>query len=261
MSSTYTDKNAPCFRWTNRQSHFGTFYPSNCLSHKRPANGCLGLECFSMIFGQLCRGRRIHISGRSDFGVLNNFGASSIFTWVHNPVVLQWHALPSLLSFETQTEPCSVNTAYEPESSFTMSPRSTTRPLHFWYFGSNSVFLRWEVSINVPKWTFFFSFCASRMTSFLLFTLLNCHAGNFLSFSHFFVHRSFRILNCHRLRHRNNLVHQIAVTDRIEPFSPRCDFSWSFGRVNSKRLLVDSCAFTIRTCFVFWMLLDSFVSL
>ena len=28
-------------------------------------------------------------------------------------------------------DPCSVNTAYDPESSFTMSPRSTTRPLYF----------------------------------------------------------------------------------------------------------------------------------
>ena len=35
-------------------------------------------------------------------------------------------------------DPCSVNTAYHPESSFTMSPRSTTLPLYFWYWGSNS---------------------------------------------------------------------------------------------------------------------------
>ena len=28
-------------------------------------------------------------------------------------------------------EPCSINTAYEPESSFTKSPRSTTLPLYF----------------------------------------------------------------------------------------------------------------------------------
>ena len=39
-------------------------------------------------------------------------------------------------------EPCSVNTAQEPESLFTMSPRSTTWPLHFCYFGSNSANLR-----------------------------------------------------------------------------------------------------------------------
>ena len=47
ISSTYTDKSIPCFRWTNRHSQFGTFsHPSpnrtssNCLSHKRPASGC-----------------------------------------------------------------------------------------------------------------------------------------------------------------------------------------------------------------------------
>ena len=28
-------------------------------------------------------------------------------------------------------DPCSVNTAYDPESSFTMSSRSTTQPLYF----------------------------------------------------------------------------------------------------------------------------------
>ena len=32
--------------------------------------------------GHLCRGRRIHISGHSDFGIFNNNGASSILTWV-----------------------------------------------------------------------------------------------------------------------------------------------------------------------------------
>ena len=29
-------------------------------------------------------------------------------------------------------DPCSVNTAYDPESSFTVLSRSTTRPLYFW---------------------------------------------------------------------------------------------------------------------------------
>ena len=37
-------------------------------------------------------------------------------------------------------ETCSMNTAYTPESSFTISPRSTTRPLYFWCFVSNSAF-------------------------------------------------------------------------------------------------------------------------
>ena len=32
--------------------------------------------------GHLCRGRRIQMSGHSDLGIFNNFGASSILTWV-----------------------------------------------------------------------------------------------------------------------------------------------------------------------------------
>ena len=36
---------------------------------------------FSHDFGHLCRRRRIPKSGHSDFGIINNLGASSIFTW------------------------------------------------------------------------------------------------------------------------------------------------------------------------------------
>ena len=32
--------------------------------------------------GHLCRGIRIHVSGHSDFGIFNNFEASSHFTFV-----------------------------------------------------------------------------------------------------------------------------------------------------------------------------------
>ena len=38
---------------------------------------------FAHAFGQLCRGRRIHTSGHSDFGNLSNRGASSNFTRVY----------------------------------------------------------------------------------------------------------------------------------------------------------------------------------
>ena len=39
-------------------------------------------------------------------------------------------------------DPCSVNTASAPELSFTISPRSTTRPLYFWCFASSSAFFK-----------------------------------------------------------------------------------------------------------------------
>ena len=37
---------------------------------------------FDHDFDHMCRGRRIHISGHCDFGILSNFGASSILNWV-----------------------------------------------------------------------------------------------------------------------------------------------------------------------------------
>ena len=40
------------------------------------------LKNFPHGFGHLCRGKRIQTSGHSDFGILSNFRASSIFTWV-----------------------------------------------------------------------------------------------------------------------------------------------------------------------------------
>ena len=64
---------------------------SNCLSHKRPASGCpckfrsrrtTGSSMFDHDLSLLCRGKRIHTSGHCDFGNLNNFGTSSILSWV-----------------------------------------------------------------------------------------------------------------------------------------------------------------------------------
>ena len=43
---------------------------------------------------------------------------------------------------------------FQHESSFTISPRSTTRPLYFWCFASNSAFFKWQMSISEAKWTF-----------------------------------------------------------------------------------------------------------
>ena len=48
-------------------------------------------------------------------------------------------------------EPRSVNTAQDPESYFTASPRDTTRPLRFWKVLSDSQFMRWDKSMNVAK--------------------------------------------------------------------------------------------------------------
>ena len=72
-------------------------------------------------FGQLCFGRRIQISGNSDFGIFNNVGASSLFTWVQADIAsAACPAHPGSLAMTTITfvavicdadEPCSVHSA------------------------------------------------------------------------------------------------------------------------------------------------------
>ena len=92
-------------------------------------------------FYHLCFGRRIQISGHSDFGILNNVDGSSILTWVQaDTVSAACLAHPGSLDTMSMIfaavicdadDPCSVNTAYDPESSFTMSRRSTTLLFYF----------------------------------------------------------------------------------------------------------------------------------
>ena len=251
MSYTYTDKNNPFSRFTNEPSQFGTFSQpcsngtfSNNLSHDSPARGwpyrfrsrgTTGSSIPDHDFGHLCRGRRIQMSGHSDFGTFNNVGASFILTWVWaDTASAACPAHPGSLALASITvaavicnaeEPCSVNTAWEPESSFTMSPRSTIRLLYFWCCGSNSEFLRWQTSINVEKLTFFLSICASRMTSFWLLTLSNCQAGIVSSFFHSLATAAFasRISS---LEASEKLVNQIVMGHRIIPFA--CDVIFVF---------------------------------
>ena len=96
MSSTYTDKNNPCFTEYEWAFPIGDFIPSvfqkdflklpfpysparrwpyRFRSRRTTESSTLDHD-----FGHLCRGRRIHMSGHSDLGIFNNFGASSIFT-------------------------------------------------------------------------------------------------------------------------------------------------------------------------------------
>ena len=85
----------------------------------------------------LCFGRHIQISGQSDLGISNNVGASSTLTWVlAGTASAACPAHPSGLEIMSMTfatvicdadDPCSVNSAYDPESSFAMSLRSATR--------------------------------------------------------------------------------------------------------------------------------------
>ena len=65
-----------------------------------------------------------------------------------------------------------------------MSSQSTTLPLYFCSFDSNSAFWRWHMSIDGAKWTFFVSLCASKVTSFLLLTFPKFYAGIVSSYFH-----------------------------------------------------------------------------
>ena len=84
------------------------------------------------------------------FGIFCNFGASSILSLVYADIAsAACPAQPGNLLMISMTivavicdadYPCSLNTAQDSESSFTISLRSTIRPLYFWCFASNSAF-------------------------------------------------------------------------------------------------------------------------
>ena len=82
-SSTYADKNNPFSRCTNKHSQVETFSQpdfkrmfSNCLTNDNPAKrrpyrfrsrGTTGSSILDHDLGHLCRGRRIQMSGHSEF--------------------------------------------------------------------------------------------------------------------------------------------------------------------------------------------------
>ena len=73
-------------------------------------------------------GGRIQIYGHSDFGIFNDDGASSILTWVQpdtasaacpeHPGSLDIMSMTFIAVICDADDPCSVNNAYDPESSF-----------------------------------------------------------------------------------------------------------------------------------------------
>ena len=72
-------------------------------------------------FGHLCRGRRIQMSGHSDFGIFSNFGSSSILTRVlsdtasaacpTHPGSQDMISMTFAAVICDADDPCSVNTA------------------------------------------------------------------------------------------------------------------------------------------------------
>ena len=77
------------------------------------------------------------------------------------------------------------------------------------------------MSINVAKWTFFLSLCASRITSFLLSYFFQISCWDRLELFPCIIHCSLCIRNFHHLWQRNKLVLQIVKCHRSESFA--CD--------------------------------------
>ena len=144
----------PVSRLTNKHSQLETFSQpccnrifSNCLSHNSPAKGWpyrfrsrgpLDLPYWTMIWA-ICA--LVDVSKCLDTPILE-FSITSVHLpflpgykqilrplLVHrNPAIWRWYPWLLAAVIWDAEDPCSVNTAYDPESSFTMSPRSTTLP-------------------------------------------------------------------------------------------------------------------------------------
>ena len=110
--------------------------------------------------------------------------------------------------------------AQAPESSFTMSPRSTTLPfLYFCNLGSNSAFFEVTYVHQCSKVDILFaSLCFQNNLLFALY-FVQISRWNCRELLPFLVHCCLCIHNFHRLVHRNKLVHQIDVNYRIVSFA------------------------------------------
>ena len=127
--------------------------------------------------GHLCGGRRVRLSGHSDWNVYQISGRFP-FLLACKLILRRLLVRPNLVAL--LLHPLLIRDADEPlfsdepESSFAMSPWDHDPALVFCRFGSRSAFLRWQMSISGAKWKVLCSFCASRMPTVLLFTLVIC---------------------------------------------------------------------------------------
>ena len=97
----------------------------------------------------------------------------------------RWLRLRNLAVMCNAAEPCSVNTAQDPESSFTASPPNTTRPSCTCGISCPlRNFRKCQKSMSVAKGTVLPSFCASSISSCLSLTLDSCQDGKFFNLSH-----------------------------------------------------------------------------
>ena len=134
---------------------------------------------------------------------------------LRNQAVWRWYPWLLQPSFVTQmnlalwTLRMSLN---QKKKKNTMSPRSTPRPLNFWNLGSNSEFLRWQMSINDAKCTVLPCFI-DHLFFVSDFRQLPCR---YLFKFFLFCMHCFWYFHC--WRHRNTFVHEIVMVQRVDSF-------------------------------------------
>ena len=129
ISSTYTDKNSPLSRLTNKHSH-SELFPNH-----------VPIELSQIAFSRrvLPEGDRTNSFREKRLGLPHWTMISAICALVDaQPGSLEIMSMIYAAVIWDADDLSSVNTAYEPGSSFTMSPRSTTLPWNFWYMCSTA---------------------------------------------------------------------------------------------------------------------------
>ena len=221
MSSTKTDRTNPCFRWTNVQSQFGIF-PIQVLT-KLPPNVFpitiwlmddhinfvqevpRDLQCLPKISVTYYVVEDLPIR----LAILTtNFWA----TWEHPPIfpecrqmLHQLRVRHNLVIFQKKPllfKRQSLGTQTSLAQWKLRGPQSRLLQCHhgarlcfciFVILVLTLAFLRWQMFINVAKWTFFLSPCASRITSFLLLTFSKLPCRNRLEL--FPIHSPLQLLH------------------------------------------------------------------
>ena len=196
--------------------------------------------------GHSLLGRRIQPIVRTFwFWIFRKDVESSILTWVNKNTASPAHPgslVITSITFATiiWDDTCSVNTAQNPESSFTMSPRSTIEPLYFWYWGSSSDFLRRHRSINDAKWIVWPALHASSITNFFL-------VSDFRQLPYwifpFFLHYCFCIHYFSMLEASEWISAQNCMTQWFLSFCKMWS-SWHFCGTLPNRILIESSAST-----------------
>ena len=202
---------------------------SNCFSHNSPAKGwpykfrsrgTTGSSILDHDFGHLCRGRRIQMSGHSDFGIFNNLWASFFYFGI------SWYCT-CCLSIATRQSGDDIHdlSCCHLRCWRSLFSEYCIRPWVVFYnitaeHNSTLVFLVLCHQFSILHMIYIHSWCKMNCSArrscfidhlFLTFDFRQIPRRKFLQFFPFLVHRCFRCWNLHCLRHRNKLVNQIIV--------------------------------------------------